>query len=117
MRTINRPVYYCDHCNKYYLSKYYATKHEKICHNNPENERACFNCKYLEKKTTYLYFDTPNGECSREIDILFCSKLEKGVYPPKVELKGNSFDLADYMNTPMPKECDDFILFNYCESI
>ena len=107
MKTVTKPVYYCDYCKKYFISKYFAEKHENICSKNPQNNRACFNCKHLQKETFDLYFDTWSGEDSKKVDVLFCVKLEKGVYPPKVEMKGNFFDFGDFLNEPMPKECKE----------
>ena len=108
MKTVIKPVYYCDHCKKHFISKYFAEKHEIECGKNPENDRACFNCPFLHKQTFDLYFDTWDGEDVRKVDVLFCQKFEKGVYPPKVERKGNFFDFGDFLNEPMPKECDPF---------
>ena len=106
MKTIIKPVYYCDYCKKHFISKYFAEKHEISCHKNPKNDRACFNCKYLARETFDYCFDTGFGESSRKVDILFCNKLEIGVYPPKVEIKKNFFDFGDFLNEPMPKNCD-----------
>lgn len=109
MKTIIKPVYYCDYCKKHFLSKYFAENHEKGCVKNPENERPCFTCGHLQMQTFDLFFDTWSGESSRKVDVLFCTKFENGVYPPKVERKGNFFDLIDFINKPMPKECNEFV--------
>ena len=109
MRIIEKTIYYCDHCNKYYLSKYFAEKHEKFCSRNPENERACFGCQYLDKSKAQSYYDAYDGERERNVKILFCEKFNCGVYPPKVEINQNSLELVDLENYPMPKNCDTFI--------
>ena len=115
MKTIIKPVYYCDYCKKHFISKYFAEKHEIFCHKNPKNDRACFNCRHLSRETFDYYFDTGFGESSRKVDILFCNKLEIGVYPPKVEIKKNFFDFGDFLNEPMPKNCDKFEEINKLE--
>ena len=38
-------------------------------------------------------------------DIIFCEKFNKGLVHPQQELKGYWYDLEDYENEPMPKEC------------
>lgn len=39
-------VYFCDHCNAYYLFKKNIARHEKICKDNPKNQYACKGCIY-----------------------------------------------------------------------
>ena len=42
MKIITKKVYYCDYCNKRYLSKYWCMKHEKHCTANINREcRMC----------------------------------------------------------------------------
>ena len=55
MKTVTKPVYYCEHCKKHGLSKSAMTYHESICFNNPINFRPCFGCVNLEKKETEIY--------------------------------------------------------------
>ncbi len=43
----NKPVYYCEHCKKRYLSRHHGEKHEKRCTKNPG--RACGFCKDKER--------------------------------------------------------------------
>jgi hypothetical protein len=50
MKTVIKEVYYCDYCNKRYLSKYFASKHEKHCTLNPTRE-----CKMCKMGSTYHY--------------------------------------------------------------
>jgi len=106
MKTINKPVHYCEHCNKYYLSKYFAEKHEKICFKNPENKRACFGCEFLDKQVTKGYFDAFDGQHETKYTVLVCMKFNCGVYPPKFEINQNFIDMLDIENEAMPKECD-----------
>jgi len=46
MKTIIKPVYYCDYCKKRYLHKGFAVKHERHCTMNPGRE--CGMCKLAE---------------------------------------------------------------------
>lgn len=50
MKTINKTMYRCDFCDKWYHSKYACEWHEKHCKKNPENQHKCFDfCKHLYK--------------------------------------------------------------------
>jgi hypothetical protein len=113
MITKTKKVYQCEHCRKIYQVKRFAEAHERACAKNPENNRACFGCKYLNKKEYFLYYDTPLGEYTRTLNILHCSKKEIFLYPPKVERKGTYFDLGDELNEPMPKNCSEFVERDY----
>ena len=101
-----RKVYRCEFCKKPYLTKKGAGNHEQSCKKNPDNFRACFGCDFLGEKRIEYYEDDPMGgeRCSIR-KVLFCSKIEQPVYPPKVERKKNWFDFGDYINQPMKKEC------------
>ena len=70
MKTIVKPVYYCDYCKKRYLHKGFAEKHEKHCTANPN--RICRMCnvagneqKDLRKllKKYELELTTPATDC------------------------------------------------------
>ena len=114
MITETKEIYKCEHCRKIYQIKRFAEAHEEMCKKNPENKRACFGCKFLEKKETTLYQDHPmGGEYTYKRDLLFCNKKEIYVYPPIVEFKGNEIDLGDETNEPMPKDCQLFIEQDY----
>lgn len=110
MITQTKEIYKCEHCRKLYQAKRFAEAHEEMCKKNPENQRACFACKFLEKKETVLYYGSPiGGEITRTVSFLHCEKKGIFLYPPKVEIKGNAFKLWDNTNEPMPKKCDDFV--------
>lgn len=102
-----KEVYKCEHCRKLYQIKKFAIIHEQVCKKNPENYRACFGCKFLIKKEATIFEDHPMmGESQYDANILFCSSKNIFVYPPIVEHKGNSFELGDELNEPMPIECE-----------
>jgi len=104
-----RPVYKCEFCKKTYLSKHFAIQHETRCNSNPNNQRACFGCKHLSAVDYTLYIDHPlGGDIERKVNVLYCSKKDMYLYPPKVEYKRNAFDLGEDANEPMPKECNLF---------
>jgi hypothetical protein len=106
MKTRTKPVYYCEHCKKHGLSKPAMEHHENICHKNPENFRPCFDCVRLTKKRTTIFHDYPDGSQSEiPVDILYCQAHNKFLHTPQNEIRGNVFDLGDYLNEPMPKEC------------
>lgn len=107
MKTKVKTIYYCDHCNKNYFTKSGCAKHEEVCFHNPTNDRPCFHCEHLTKKQVDYYYEMYDGEHKRTLELMYCEKLDKFVYPPIVEVKRNFFDLGDYYNDPMPKECPD----------
>jgi hypothetical protein len=107
MKTETKEVYKCDFCKKMYQRKNACANHEVSCSKNPENNRACFGCPHLVKKTTQIYIDGYDGfETEQDIELLFCEAKDIFLYPPKVEIKKNSYDLGDDLNEPMPKECE-----------
>jgi len=106
MKIETREVYKCEFCNKLYQIKGYCEKHEVVCTHNPNNQRDCFNCGYIEKRKHTIYFDTGYGESKRVVEILYCDKIKSFLYPPKVEHKGNAYELGDELNDPMPMNCE-----------
>ena len=40
-----------------------------------------------------------------KVKLLHCDKLNHFLYPPRVEHKGNAFELDPEENKPMPKNC------------
>ena len=104
MKTETRQVYWCSFCHKLYLRKNYCERHEELCSKNPENDRACFHCVYLERKSTEYFYS--NGDSIELVDLLHCKKLQCFLYPPQVEKKGNAFDLGDEINMPMKVNCE-----------
>jgi len=106
MKTKTITAYFCYHCNKLYQRPKAAAKHEELCKDNPNNYRACHNCKHSTKKRVGMHVDGHGRSCRQEVDVIFCSKLEKGLVPPKWEHKKYWHDLSDYENEPMPRECE-----------
>lgn len=99
-------VFYCEFCKKHHLSSYTMKIHEQRCGKNPINFRKCFYCLNLEMKKYELCDDYGNSS-GREMDILYCKKIENYLHPPITEHKGNF--LGDTM--PMVKvdeECEWF---------
>ena len=108
MITETKEIYKCSHCRKLYQIKTACINHEKGCHKSPYNERVCFNCPFLDKKFTTIHYDTGYGEDERSIELLHCSKIDSFLYPPKVEHKGNMFELGDESNQPMKSTCEHY---------
>lgn len=105
MKIETKEIYKCEHCNKLYQLKNWCLLHEKSCSKNPDNDRACFGCRHLTKKSETIYYDTYNGESERKVDLLYCNKLDIFLYPPKVEHKGNMYETDPKENKPMPRTC------------
>ncbi len=102
-----KEIYKCGYCKKLYQIKKACINHEVSCGGNPANERACFYCPNLEKKSTETYGQYYDGtEYKRDIDLLYCKAKDIFLYPPKVEIKGNAIELCDHSNEPMPVKCE-----------
>jgi len=68
MKIETKEIYKCEHCNKLYQIKSKCLEHEKTCSKNPDNQRACFGCRHLEKKNYTIYEDHPySGELERKV--------------------------------------------------
>jgi hypothetical protein len=104
----NITVYICQHCKKRYFKKNACEKHETICYSNPENFRACSGCDHLEETTNKVFFDAWDGESSRTFKAFRCKKLDKMLYPFKVEAKGiiGKYPESFEEQEPMPKKCE-----------
>jgi hypothetical protein len=96
-------VHTCEYCKKYYINRYFAEKHETACPKNPDNFRPCFGCRHLKKESVEIVEDSYRERISVK-QVFYCSKIESYLYPPKVEHKGNSFELDG--NVPMPRTCE-----------
>lgn len=48
MKTITKPVYYCDFCKKKGLSRFHMEKHEKHCTGNPDRECGICGCRDIK---------------------------------------------------------------------
>jgi hypothetical protein len=114
MKTKVKTIYQCDYCNKTYLNKYFAAKHESLCVKNPENKRPCYGCIDLTKKNAEIYSgidDWFNGEPIYFTKrFLFCKKHEKFLYTPQNAIKGNCNHIDengdDFKNYAMPLDCE-----------
>lgn len=117
MKTEIKEIYKCEYCNKLYQIKKNAAYHELMCSKNPANKRPCFECKHLNKRQTVIYPDNPTGYVSNELvlNLLHCKKKDIFIYPPKVEVKKNMYELGDDLNEPMPKQCSDFEISEFLE--
>lgn len=105
MKTKTKEVYYCEHCKKHGLSKYAMGKHEKACRSNPDNYRDCFGCKCCVERTLEVFIEWSSAEIhDTELKtVLFCTKRDTGLIPPKAEHKGNAHKLVEFENIPMFK--------------
>ena len=109
MKQKTKEVYYCDHCNRHMLNKGAMNKHELMCYANPENFRACHGCKFLEKKEVEISEDYHGTESYRKVNLFHCQAKQVFLHTPQNEIKRNQFELGDYSNEPMPKQCDVYV--------
>lgn len=115
MKTEIKEIYKCEYCNKLYQRKWLCLKHEKACKLRPDYRRPCHSCDILTKVTETIwagYGDPYGNECERDVDVLFCEKIDCFIYPPSVSAKGNAFDMGMKSNIEMPKTCIHY--FNHC---
>jgi hypothetical protein len=107
----NVTLYICDHCKKKLLRKWAMEKHEKMCDSNPENSKACSGCAFLQPTTIEVEYgdDYYTGEPVIKMSKAFrCTKLDKLLYPLKVEQRGlvEKYPYTFEGQDPMPKECE-----------
>jgi hypothetical protein len=109
MITETREIYKCEHCRKVYQIKRFAIEHEPKCKKNPANKQKCLEgCQYLDKKEVTYLWDAYDGQHESKKEILFCSKLNQGVYPYWVSGLLQD-DIEDEIpNEVMPKKCHYF---------
>ena len=105
MITETKTIFKCEYCNKLYQRKYFCEQHEKACFHNPANARKCLSCLFLHKKNVTIFEDLYDGEHEQIVNVFYCEKVNTCLYPPTVEHKKNQFEIDEYLNMPMKKEC------------
>jgi len=120
MKIIETIIYECEHCKRYYKSKYFAELHEPKCKKNPDNFQRCMNCFHIEKKETKVYYNASGlGEGlgvyyltrNKMMELMYCNKKEHYIYPYWINNPILQEDIeGEIANEPMPKECDVFNL-------
>lgn len=120
----NTTIYQCEFCKKIMFRKGLMEKHETWCYSNPNNSRACNGCVFLEEIEVKYSYSVPTvgenlgvifdgAQVEKTTKGFYCKKLDKHLYPFKVEKLGL---LDKYPETfedkePMPKECDHWQLY------
>ena len=101
-------VYSCDHCKKKYFKKHAALYHEKYCPAAPENQKACSMCKFIEPAEIEIPIEAEYYSGKRMASGYRCTKLNKLLYPIKVEFKKlpQRFPETFENQEPMPHECE-----------
>lgn len=102
-----KEIYKCSHCRKLYQKKEACRVHEYFCHKNPDFFRACHTCITLKKVEASVFegTDYDGEEYHRDVMVLYCSSVDKYIYPPKVGFKGNMFSFIGKNNVEMPQSC------------
>jgi hypothetical protein len=76
MKTVEKKVYYCDHCKRHMLSAGAMSRHEKYCRLNPNNRHKCFDlCTHL--KRVLLPYSFGEMVCKVTDCKMYSYKLEK----------------------------------------
>jgi hypothetical protein len=109
----NITIFICDHCEKRLIVRSAMEKHEKACYRNPENQRACSGCFHLKEIEVGYFWDHFDGEHVTKTKGFHCSKLDKTLYPYKVEKMGLPDKHPEHFEDqePMPKQCEHFTFF------
>jgi len=83
------------------------SNHEELCNSNPKNFRACSMCQYIQEEEITYDVDMWDGISQRKSNCFRCTKLEKLLYPFKVEKMDllNKYPETFDGQEPMPKEC------------
>lgn len=102
-----KEIYKCEYCHKKHYSKGVMTRHEKWCTSNRINWDACLNCKHLVEGEIEVCRD---GYSTRTAKMFVCEKLNKKLYPAKVEKKGlvKRYPETFADQERMPNECEYF---------
>jgi hypothetical protein len=112
----NVTVYQCEFCKKKLYREQAMLNHELFCYKNPINVKSCIDCKFIEtieKEVEFEKYTQGDGwtdfeTYKRKVNVFRCSKLDKIMYPFKVERLGiyekypNTFDGQE----PMPSNCE-----------
>lgn len=104
-------VYNCSFCNKRYLVKNVAYRHEKYCSSNPDNWPACSSCVHITQvEKTITMFEGTCNEYNRTVKSFKCGKKGIGLYPSKVLEKDMLKKYPENFigEELMPKTCDLF---------
>lgn len=84
MKTQLRNTYNCEYCNKLYVMKHHAERHEKYCKKNPANQHRCFQrCEHLIKSIDYL--EDEYGDRYGTVATFTCAITDKEMYSYKAE--------------------------------
>ena len=106
MKTITKPVYYCDYCKKKGLSKFAMELHEKWCNANPDNYMKCIGCIHLD--AVAVEFTNEHG--TMKSNSFKCEVKGIQMYPLKALKKNLPTKYPhDFENKVlMPKQCGMF---------
>ncbi|WP_288373996.1 hypothetical protein [uncultured Chryseobacterium sp.] len=104
-----KKVYFCSHCNKHYLHKGFATRHEEFCSKNPKNHKPCYDCKYFDKKEIEVFADGGEYYNDRYIKThcFHCSLKSLDFWTLSAQRKGLN-QLYDNEMEFMPDSCEHF---------
>ncbi len=108
--TENVTVFKCDFCTKKLYRRHAMVKHEDQCLNNPKNHKACFDCIFLDKVKTDVYWMVGSPEYvenSKQASVFKCTKLDKLMFPYSIERRKLHEKYDTYSDQePMPSICE-----------
>lgn len=104
----NITVYICQHCKKRMFRKHAMELHELSCYSNPENFRACSACINLQEIPASYWVDGWDGGREVKTKGFRCTKLDKILFPYKVEKMGLNTTYPESFEgqEPMPNICE-----------
>ena len=114
--TENVTIYKCEFCKKKMFREKAMKNHELFCYKNPENIKACIDCKFIEtieKELEFVSYTQGDGWTDvdyykKKVDVFRCSRLDKIMYPFKVEKMGINEKYPETFDgqEPMPSNCE-----------
>lgn len=106
MKESIKTVFQCDFCDKRMFRKNAMINHELVCSQNPVNKDACLGCAFCQEIEKTVYFDTWNGEGSRQVKSFKCTKLDQLMYPHKAQRIEANYPESFENEIVMPNECE-----------
>jgi hypothetical protein len=81
MKTLlNRTVYQCEYCTTRRFTKNAATRHERYCKRNPNNQHRCFDCRHLLRTTEEAGVGENGQLITAKRTVFHCGRFDKDLY-------------------------------------
>lgn len=109
MKQSVKTVFYCEYCNKHYLHRGFANRHEEFCSKNPKNKKPCYDCKHFDSVDVEVFVD--GGEHYKDdyrmSKCFHCSLKVLNFWTLSAQRKGLDKRYDNEMEY-MPDKCSEF---------